>query len=201
MEIRLALRLLIAATFSIGLIACSKVEYDYKALGFADQTEMEAAFAKGYHTKQKLLEMTPKVVNAPTEPQVASSEPTAASASPQVATTEPTAQNATSQVVATEHTTPVKSELKATAEDGPFAPSFDCLKAISGPERLICSDRDLSKLDVELNQIFIKVRATTPDKNKFKSEQLAWMQSSRNACADKPCMLIALNQRIAELSK
>lgn len=34
------------------------VKYDPKALGFSSQAEMEAAFAKGYQTKQKLDEMT-----------------------------------------------------------------------------------------------------------------------------------------------
>lgn len=40
------------------LAGCSKVEYDYKALGFESKTEMEQAFGKGYHTKQKFIEMT-----------------------------------------------------------------------------------------------------------------------------------------------
>lgn len=38
---------------------CGKVDYNPVALGFADKAEMEAAFAKGYHTKQMLLEMQP----------------------------------------------------------------------------------------------------------------------------------------------
>ncbi|WP_442762260.1 hypothetical protein [Malikia spinosa] len=38
---------------------CGKVDYNPVALGFADKAEMEAAFAKGYHTKQMLLEMLP----------------------------------------------------------------------------------------------------------------------------------------------
>jgi hypothetical protein len=33
-------------------------QYDPKRLGFTDKAEMDAAFAKGYHTKQKLTEMT-----------------------------------------------------------------------------------------------------------------------------------------------
>lgn len=49
--------ILISVTF-IAVTACSKVEYDYKELGFTDKAEMEVAFEKGYHTKQKLIEMT-----------------------------------------------------------------------------------------------------------------------------------------------
>ena len=37
-------------------------QYDPKRLGFTDKAEMDAAFAKGYHTKQKLVEMTSSVV-------------------------------------------------------------------------------------------------------------------------------------------
>ena len=48
-----------AIALAIGLAGCNEVKYEPKALGFADQSEMEAAFAKGYHTKQKLLEMQP----------------------------------------------------------------------------------------------------------------------------------------------
>jgi len=44
----------------VSIAGCSKVEYDYKALGFTDKAAMEAAFSKGYHTKQKLDEITEK---------------------------------------------------------------------------------------------------------------------------------------------
>lgn len=33
------------------------VEYDAQALGFSNDAEMNAAFAKGYHTRQKMEEM------------------------------------------------------------------------------------------------------------------------------------------------
>lgn len=48
----------LALIASIG--GCGKVDYDPTALGFADKAEMEAAFAKGYHTKVRLMEMQPK---------------------------------------------------------------------------------------------------------------------------------------------
>ena len=56
---RSRLAFLSIALLYLALVACSKVEYDFKALGFADKPEMEAAFAKGYHTKQKFNEMSP----------------------------------------------------------------------------------------------------------------------------------------------
>jgi hypothetical protein len=49
-----------AAAIVMSLVACNRpVEYDPKTLGFADNAEMDTAFAKGYHTKQKLTEMLP----------------------------------------------------------------------------------------------------------------------------------------------
>lgn len=70
----------------ITVAACSKVDYDHKALGFVDRNEMEAAFAKGYHTKQKLDEMMPKAKTVPSPkvdaPQADASVPVVASTSP-----------------------------------------------------------------------------------------------------------------------
>lgn len=63
-----AVRILTVAFIVAALVGCSKAEYDFKALGFASKGDMEAAFSKGYHTKQKLDEMiTPPaaVVAAP----------------------------------------------------------------------------------------------------------------------------------------
>lgn len=63
------------------LAGCSKVEYDYKALGFSSNNEMQAAFDKGYQTKQKLDEMTkpvPVAATAPQTPAVVESSPVVA---------------------------------------------------------------------------------------------------------------------------
>lgn len=89
----------------------------------------------------------------------------------------------------------------AVVDTSPFAPSFDCSKASNGAERLICGDRELSKLDVELSERYMKARNSGKDRNKLKSEQLAWLKSSRNACSDITCMSNAYKQRIAEFSK
>lgn len=96
--------------------------------------------------------------------------------------------------------TPVPAP-KPEVDTSAFAPSFDCAKASTGPERLICSDRELSKLDVDLSQTYSKAREKSADKNKLKSEQLEWFKRSRNACSDKSCMETAYKQRISELGK
>lgn len=85
------------------------------------------------------------------------------------------------------------------ADNLPFSPSFDCAKAATSQERLICEDRELSKFDVELSQAYLQARTKVEDKNKLKSEQLEWFKYSRNSCLDKPCMINAYKSRISEL--
>ena len=87
-----------------------------------------------------------------------------------------------------------------TGVSNSVAPSFDCTKATSPAERLICSDSDLSKLDVDLNAIFADVRKSATDKKQVRADQLAWMKNSRNACSDKQCMVKAYKQRITDLT-
>jgi len=92
---------------------------------------------------------------------------------------------------------PVKTVIVDTS---PFSPSFDCAKASTGPERLICSDRDLAKLDVQLGQSYSKAVGSAADKKKMQLDQLDWLKRERNACSDKPCMAGAIEQRIKALS-
>jgi len=79
------------AIVACAMVGCSKVEYDYKALGFASKDEMQAAFDKGYQTKQKLDEMTkPEPVAVAPAPAVIEPNPTASA--PLVSVTQPPTQ-------------------------------------------------------------------------------------------------------------
>ena len=62
----------IGVVASLLLAGCSKVTYDPVSLGFKDVTEMEAAFAKGYHTKKKYDEM----LGAASAPHATAAQPT-----------------------------------------------------------------------------------------------------------------------------
>jgi uncharacterized protein YecT (DUF1311 family) len=158
------------------LVGCSKNEYDYKALGFSSADEMQAAFQKGYHTKKKLDEM-----------------------SPAAAPTTTTAPDSTPQPVVTSE---VKQEpIASSAQDNtPFAPSFDCSKASNKIERLICDDRELAKLDVELSKAYQIARDASTDKDQLKKDQISWVKLSR-ACDDKACVKSAFELRLKQLSK
>jgi uncharacterized protein len=86
------------------------------------------------------------------------------------------------------------------ADNNPFAPSFDCTKASTGQERLICSDRELSKLDVDMASAYANARQKAADVNALKAEQRLWLRNSQKTCSDKDCLVAAYQSRIAELN-
>jgi uncharacterized protein YecT (DUF1311 family) len=94
--------------------------------------------------------------------------------------------------------TPVPAPV-AAVDNSPFSPSFDCAKASNGQEKLICADRELSKLDVNLSQAYAKAEENTADKDKLKKEQLEWIKFSLRACSDKTCLVGTYQKRISEL--
>jgi uncharacterized protein YecT (DUF1311 family) len=69
-----------------------------------------------------------------------------------------------------------------------FETSFDCTKAKSTPELLICGDQELAELDTRLAQLFAQAKAATPDKQAFAEEnRRAWNWREQN-CTDKTCL-------------
>lgn len=86
----------------------------------------------------------------------------------------------------------------AVVDSTPFSPSFDCAKASSQQEKLVCSDRELSKLDVQLSQAYTKAKDKSADVNALKKTQIDWIKSSR-ACSDKACLVDSYKKRISEL--
>lgn len=100
---------------------------------------------------------------------------------------------------------PAKADAPSTpapvvADNNPFAPSFDCTKASTGQERLICSDRELSKLDVDMASAYANARQKAADVNALKAEQRLWLRNSQKTCSDKDCLVAAYQSRIAELN-
>jgi len=82
-----------------------------------------------------------------------------------------------------------------------FAPSFDCNKASTGPERLICSNRELADADVKMAQAYRAASNTSADKDALKAAQASWRKEQRDACSDVTCMLGAYQNRLRELSR
>lgn len=82
-----------------------------------------------------------------------------------------------------------------------FTPSFDCAKASTGAERMICSNKDLAQADVQLAQVYKAALSISSNKAAFKKEQGTWIRNQRDACSDAAAMLQVYQDRISQLSR
>lgn len=79
-------------------------------------------------------------------------------------------------------------------------PSFDCGKANSNQEKLICANDRLMILDVELSEIYSAARRDSDDRDQLRKDQLAWLKNNRNSCNTVECLEDSMLARIEELS-
>lgn len=82
---------------------------------------------------------------------------------------------------------------------GTSSPSFDCHKATTRSEMLICSSQALAAQDVQLMKIYKAVLNTSSDKESLKKEQLEWRSSQRDTCSTEECISKAYESRIEDL--
>ncbi len=76
-------------------------------------------------------------------------------------------------------------------------PSFDCNKAISSVEKIICTSKKLSDLDRYLTQIYKEARHTGGSeslKNLLETQRM-WLRL-RNQCRDEVCLIKAYEFRL-----
>jgi uncharacterized protein len=76
------------------------------------------------------------------------------------------------------------------------AASFDCRKAGTAIEKMICGDQRLSALDEALASSFKEAMRTNP--GTARPAQLEWLKQ-RNACQDVACVAAAYQSRISDL--
>lgn len=83
-----------------------------------------------------------------------------------------------------------------------IAASFDCNKAINITEKTICSDDNLSRLDVELSSSFkqAKTSLTKTEYSELSKEQKKWLKVRNECCSDKACIARAYQSRIGEIN-
>lgn len=82
-----------------------------------------------------------------------------------------------------------------------FGASFDCEKAGTEVEKVICSYKTLSILDEFLALTYKKALDRSSHKNKLKASQRNWLIYKRNACADDDiCLNTKYYSRILELT-
>lgn len=82
-----------------------------------------------------------------------------------------------------------------------MAASFDCAKATSAQEKLICGAADISQLDERGAGLYAAALVATPDKNLVKTWQRDWLRGSRNACADAECLRRVMSLHNRELEE
>jgi len=80
------------------------------------------------------------------------------------------------------------------------AAGFDCAKASSRAERIICSDKKLLELDEKLTATYRKVYSTASDKRGLKAEQVEWLKE-RDACETSECIGGKYQNRIDSLER
>ncbi len=80
-----------------------------------------------------------------------------------------------------------------------MAASFDCQKTNTSTEKLICSDKSLSKLDDYLNTAYWQSLNRMADKTILRRLQQDWIKYVMADCSNVDCLKQALNQRIALL--
>lgn len=79
-----------------------------------------------------------------------------------------------------------------------LAASFDCEKAVSNIEKLICSNEKLSSLDDQLNSTYKKSIESKEISDGIKQAQKKWIKE-RNVCIDTACIQLSYEKRLNEL--
>lgn len=79
------------------------------------------------------------------------------------------------------------------------AASFDCAKAGTKVEHIICDTQEISKLDDELSAAYKAAQQDKTNVEKLKQAQKQWMKE-RNGCADAACVQSAYRKRVEQLN-
>lgn len=79
------------------------------------------------------------------------------------------------------------------------SPSFDCAKASTNVEKMICGDPKLAAADRDTAAAYKVKLAASADESGLKQQQANWRRSVRDICTDTDCLEGAYKQRLAEL--
>jgi uncharacterized protein len=78
---------------------------------------------------------------------------------------------------------------------------FDCAKAKTKIDKLICSDARLSEADEKLSALYKEVLAKSPVPEDTRQQQLEWVKQSRNTCKAADCLEQAYTSRTSDLQE
>ncbi|WP_080409862.1 lysozyme inhibitor LprI family protein [Burkholderia ubonensis] len=78
--------------------------------------------------------------------------------------------------------------------------SFDCAKAQTSVERLICANPDLVKLDETVNRGFVAMQLVDSKEISYqdpvRKDQINWIRNVRNKCVNNACLIDAYRARV-----
>jgi uncharacterized protein YecT (DUF1311 family) len=77
-----------------------------------------------------------------------------------------------------------------------WSASYDCSKASTQVEHLICNDGELSKLDEELVFNYAQTMEQGEYKSYLKNSQRFWIKNIRDVCTDTACLKMMYKERI-----
>ncbi len=93
---------------------------------------------------------------------------------------------------------PAMAQAGVTAAAVEGEASFDCAKAASGVETIICGDEAVAARDRALSMVYRRALGTS-DGPRIRIEQRAWIEKQRDACADAACLITAYDIRLDDL--
>jgi uncharacterized protein len=94
----------------------------------------------------------------------------------------------------------VVASICLSAASAAAAQSFDCAKAQTRIEKMVCADRSIADLDEYLGRYYAASRGEIPEAAScLQSDQAQWLKTTRDVCADGACLKAAYLNRLAEL--
>ena len=81
------------------------------------------------------------------------------------------------------------------------AASFDCAKAKSADEKVICTDQEMNDQDIEMSVTYnlLKRLVAMGARDELEASQVAWLKRRENCGADRACLSKAYADRLLEL--
>jgi uncharacterized protein len=80
-----------------------------------------------------------------------------------------------------------------------FGASFDCRKAATAVEKLVCSSKEVRVLDIQLYEAYQRAQRLTANTDAIRSQQRRWLNEIRNLCKTVECLTNVYKERISEL--
>jgi uncharacterized protein len=101
------------------------------------------------------------------------------------------------------------STAQPTAQESAIKPSFNCERAKTKVEYLICGDQSLSKLDAEMSELYQNIQSETAGVDgatgrvidPIGAEQKAWRTRVRDRCKTVACLNEMYRKRIQDMKR